>query len=47
MGILLQVAVGMREANTAAVLAEMTPDRARQLTAELAYKQDINMLPLQ
>jgi len=25
----------------------MTPERARALTAELAYKQDINMLPLQ
>ncbi|MCC9624112.1 hypothetical protein LPB41_20725 [Thalassospira sp. MA62] len=47
MDILLQVALGMREANTAAVLAEMTPDRARALTSELAYKQDINMLPLQ
>lgn len=47
MDILLQVALGMREANTAAVLSEMTPDRARALTSELAYKQDINMLPLQ
>lgn len=47
MDILLQVAVGMREANTAAVLSEMTPERARALTSELAYKQDINMLPLQ
>lgn len=47
MNILLQVALGMREANTAAVLSEMTPDRARALTSELAYKQDINMLPLQ
>jgi flagellar motility protein MotE (MotC chaperone) len=47
MDILLQVALGMREANTAAVLSQMTPDRARALTAELAYKQDINMLPLQ
>ena len=47
MEILLQVALGMREANTAAVLAEMSPDRARALTTELAYKQDINMLPLQ
>ncbi|MDP2696675.1 MotE family protein [Thalassospira sp.] len=47
MEILLQVALGMREANTAAVLAEMTPDRARALTTELAYKQDINMLSLQ
>ncbi|WP_404425345.1 MotE family protein [Thalassospira australica] len=47
MDILLQVALGMREANTAAVLAEMTADRARALTTELAYKQDINMLPLQ
>ena len=47
MDILLQVALGMREANTAAVLAEMSADRARALTTELAYKQDINMLPLQ
>ncbi|MBX2831429.1 MAG: hypothetical protein KTR23_09660 [Rhodospirillales bacterium] len=47
MDILLQVALGMREANTAAVLSQMTPDRARALTTELAYKQDINMLPLQ
>ena len=47
MDILLQVALGMREANTAAVLSQMLPDRARALTAELAYKQDINMLPLQ
>lgn len=47
MNILLQVALGMREANTAAVLSQMTPDRARALTAELAYKQDINMLPIQ
>jgi len=47
MDILLQVALGMREANTAAVLSQMTPDRARALTSELAYKQDINMLPLQ
>jgi len=47
MDILLQVALGMREANTAAVLSQMTPERARALTAELAYKQDINMLPLQ
>jgi flagellar motility protein MotE (MotC chaperone) len=37
----------MREANTAAVLADMDADRARALTTELAYKQDINMLPLQ
>ncbi|MEQ9347832.1 MAG: hypothetical protein RIG26_15465 [Thalassospira sp.] len=47
MDILLQVALGMREANTAAVLSQMTPERARALTSELAYKQDINMLPLQ
>jgi flagellar motility protein MotE (MotC chaperone) len=47
MEILLQVALGMREANTAAVLSQMSPDRARALTSELAYKQDINMLPLQ
>ncbi|OSQ44038.1 MotE family protein [Thalassospira alkalitolerans] len=47
MDILLQVALGMREANTAAVLADMDADRARALTTELAYKQDINMLPLQ
>ncbi|OKH89034.1 MotE family protein [Thalassospira sp. TSL5-1] len=46
MNILLQVAQGMREANTAAVLAEMTPDRARALTTELAYKRDLSTLPL-
>jgi len=46
MSILLQVAQGMREANTAAVLAEMTPDRARALTTELAYKRDLSTLPL-
>ncbi len=46
MNILLQVAQGMREANTAAVLAEMSPDRARALTTELAYKRDLSSLPL-
>lgn len=46
MNILLQVAQGMREANTAAVLAEMSPDRARALTTELAYKRDLSTLPV-
>ncbi|OSQ39692.1 MotE family protein [Thalassospira mesophila] len=46
MNILLQVAQGMREANTASVLAQMTPERARALTTELAYKRDLSSLPL-
>jgi flagellar motility protein MotE (MotC chaperone) len=46
MNILLQVAQGMREANAAAVMAQMTPDRARALTTELAYKRDLSTLPL-
>lgn len=45
MSILLEVAQGMREASTAAILAQMSPDRARALTTELAHKQDLNDLP--
>jgi flagellar motility protein MotE (MotC chaperone) len=45
MPILLEVATRMREVKAADVMARMTPERARELTAELARREEIGSLP--
>ena len=43
--ILLEVATRMREVKAADVMARMSPERARELTGELARRQEIGELP--
>lgn len=45
MPILLEVATRMREVKAADVMARMSPERARDLTGELARRQEIGELP--
>ena len=45
MPILLEVATRMREVKAADVMARMSPERARELTGELARRQEIGELP--
>lgn len=41
MDILLEVSARMKEANVASIMAEMSPQRAQELTIELATREDI------
>lgn len=40
--LLLPIIEGMREAKVSAIVAAMSPDKARQLTAELSRKRELN-----
>ena len=40
---LLNIVDAMKERKTSAILAAMTPDRARQVTAEMARKKAIDL----
>jgi flagellar motility protein MotE (MotC chaperone) len=43
--LLLPIVKGMRDTKVAAIVAEMAPDKARALTAALARRQELPMMP--